>query len=59
MNILKELRFGSGRVTAEEDVDIASIFGAAALFKGFVGPAEELEKDTFLYIVHFIDARGE
>lgn len=59
VDVAQDLGFGCGRVTAEEDIDIAAVFGAAAFREGFVRAAEQLQQDPFLDIVHFVDAGRE
>ena len=55
MHVLEELRFGSGGVTTEEDIDLASESMWACSFKLFAAATEKLAENTFLNIVALPD----
>ena len=57
MDVLEHLGLRRGRITAEQDIDVASVFGRATLFETLVRASEELEKNALLHIVHFVDRR--
>jgi len=53
MHVLEELRFGSGGVTTEEDIDLASESMWACSFKLFAAATEKLAENASFYVVTF------
>ena len=59
VDVLKELRLGSGGVSAQKNIDFASESASSGSVEGLAAASEKLAKDSFFHILVLPNAGGE